>query len=84
MVHSAAKKPNIVVLSNRLNKYFHQLHDLLFRTHRKNKKPEIRNTDQIIIGLQEVYEFEKVRVNNVRRYYGLSTVIVKDEERITL
>ena len=50
-----------------------------------------------MIGLQEVYEFEKVCVNNVRRYYGLndeastqgphgtaSTVIVKDEERITI
>ena len=51
--------------------------------------------DQIIIGMQEVYEFEKVCVNNARRYYGLndeastqgphrtvSTVVVKDDERI--
>ena len=30
MVHSAAKKVNIVMLSNGLNKYFHQLHDLVF------------------------------------------------------
>ena len=30
MVHSAAKKLNIVVLSNGLNKYFHQLHNLVF------------------------------------------------------
>ena len=52
---------------------------------------KIRNIDQIVIGLQEVYEFEKVCVNNVRRYYEASTqgphgtastVAVKDEERI--
>ena len=30
MVHSAAKKLNIVVLSNGLNKYFHHLHDFVF------------------------------------------------------
>ena len=30
MVHSAAKKLNIVVLSNGLNKYLHQLHNLVF------------------------------------------------------
>ena len=30
MVHSAAEKLNIVVVSNGLNKYFHQLHNLVF------------------------------------------------------
>ena len=98
VVHSAAKKLNIVVLSNGLNKSSASVTKscLLFRTHRKNKKPEIRDINKIIIGLQEVYEFEKsVLINNVRRYYGLndeastqgphgtaSTVVVKDEERI--
>ena len=30
MFHPAAKKLNMVVLSNGLNKYFHQLHNLVF------------------------------------------------------
>ena len=67
----------------------------MFGIHWKNKKPEIKNIDQIIVGMQEVYEFKKVRVNNVRGYYGLndeassqgphgtvSTVVVKDEEKM--
>ena len=44
----------------------------MFGIHRKNKKPEIKNIDQIIVGMQEVYEFKKVRVNNVMGYYGLN------------
>ena len=67
-VDSAVKKLIIVVSSNVLNKYLHQLHNfcLLFGVHRKNKKPEIKNIDQIIIGLQEVC------VNNMEMYYGLN------------
>ena len=68
---------------------------LLFGIHRKNEKPEIKSIDQIIIGLQEVYEFDKVCVNIGMGCYGLngeassqgphgtvSTFVVKDEERI--
>ena len=97
VVDSAAKKLKIVVSSSGLNKYLYHLHNfcLLFGIHRKSKKPEIKSIYQIIIGLQEVYEFDKVCVNNVRRYYGLndeastqgphgtvSNVVVKDYERI--
>ena len=76
----------------------HQLHNfyLLFGIHIKNKKPEINKIGQIIIGLQGVYEFEKVCVINVRRYHGMMKhefkermepsrmPVGKDEERILL
>ena len=67
-------KLKIVGLSNILNKYLHQLHDfcLLFGIYRKNKKPEIKNIDQIIIGLQDLYEIDKVCVDNVKKHYGLN------------
>ena len=83
--------------SNGLNIYLYHLRNFCLLFGIRRKKPEIRNINQIIIELQEVYEFDKVFVNNVGRYYGLndeastgtegphetvSTVIVKDEERI--
>ena len=95
VVDSAAKKLKIVVSSSGLNKYLYQLHNLYLLFGIQRKKPEIKSIDQIIIRLQEDYEFDKVCVNNVRRYYGLndeastqgphgtvSNVVVKDEEKI--
>ena len=73
MVDSAAKKLKIVVSPNGLNKYLHQLHNfcLLFGIYGKRKKPEIKNIDQIIIGLQDVFELDKICV---KRFPGPTTL----------
>ena len=74
MIHSAAKKLNIVVLSNGLNKYFHQLHNFVFCLGliERTRNLKLETLIKLFIGFQEVYEFKKGSVNNVRRYYGLN------------
>ena len=64
MVNAAAKKLKIVKSSNGLNKYFHQLHNycLLLGINRKEKNSEINLIYQIIIGLQEVCEFDSLLI----------------------
>ena len=72
--YRGCKKLKIVVKSSGLNRYLHQLHIFVFCLGfiERTTKTEIKNIDQIIIRLQEVYEFDEVCVNNVKRYYGLN------------
>lgn len=97
VIDSAARKLKMVTSSNGMTSYLYNLDKFckLFAIHRKNKKPKVGKIDEIIVGLEEVIQFDQECINDVKRLYGLkdgsitqgphgtvSAVVLKDEERI--
>ena len=97
IIDSAARKLKMVTSSTGMISFLYNLDKFckLFAIHRKNKKPKVGNIDEIIVGLEEVIQFDQECISDVKRLYGLkdgsstqgphstvSPVVLKYEERI--
>lgn len=99
VIDSAARKLKVIVSPKGLINYLTYLDKFcaLFGIHKRNTKPVILKIEEVIKGLKEVYHFDKQCVHDVKTFYNMkdeeltqgpqgtvSTVVIKDEERIIM